>query len=185
MSEARSEDRLDRYEDDLQSKVERLHLMQVKPGWIAKALNLKMSEVADRIRKVEDDLADMVRMSSPHRIMVIFGSLIARSRTRYAMLAEMHDAGIDQLGAIKAMKEEDKYVADLLIRPVEIAKALGGYTESVSVDVLPLGADDGPDDDDDEGEFGSITGRTDPTEEIESYNVIQKATRSWRGKALS
>ena len=167
------------YEDDLQPKVERLYLMQARPDTIAKSLGLSVLEVNARIRKVEDDMAEGMRMSSSHRILVLFGSLVARSRVRYGMLGLLHDSGVDQLGAIKAMKEEDKYVADLLMRPAEIAKALEGYRDDgdVRVHVLPEEVL--------ESDSDCIWDDSDPDEEILSYNVIKKATEIGRGTSVS
>lgn len=154
--------------------MERLYLQQVKPRRIADALGLTLEETNARLLKVEDDLANSVQVSSYHRIMTLFGSLIARSQVRYNMLALLHDSGVDQLGAIKAMKEEDRYVADMLIRPIEIARQMN-LGDGRKVHVLPTG-------DEEEDLFDGMGPDEDEIEdEVMNYDVIEKATKLGRG----
>lgn len=162
------------FEDEIQARIERLVLQSVKPARIAKAVGLDLPEVHERIKKVEADLAASVKMTGPERVFVLFGQLVARSKDRYNKLMVLHDLGGEELGCLKAAKEEDKYMADLLARPIEAAKALGqpeDPADDYQVSVSPL-------DDSDEIPI--------PFEEgIIDYDVLQKATVIGRGTEIS
>lgn len=112
------------YDDETQARVERLYIQQVKPAKIAKATGITLAEVNARIKKVEDDLIEATKMVGPNRMYVLFGKMMARSQDRYNKLMVLHDMGGEELGALKAMKEEDKYLADLMAKPLEAVRQM-------------------------------------------------------------